>query len=166
MVSDNLADSLVINRPSDAVSNSHSTECFTNRNILCDDSFTEQELDFICGIYKIVTGNVFFFAVNYLVKLTCLMIIGHVDQTADVSWWSKHNTFMRSGLWQGYLSPACKTWFQDQLNCIKDQSATLWVVNQWTMNILQHARKIWDFMKPNANATDKFLLSLDGQQLA
>ena len=75
MVSDNLADSLVINRPSDAVSNSHSTECFTNRSILCDDSFTEQELDFICGIYKIVTGNVYFFAVNYLVKLTCLIIM-------------------------------------------------------------------------------------------
>ena len=167
MVSDNLADSLVINRPSDAVGNSHSTECFTNRSILCDDSFTEQELDFICGIYKIVTGNMFFFfAVNYLVKLTCLIIIGHVDQTANVSWWPKHNTFMRFSLWQGYWSPAYKARFQDQLSCIKDQSATLWAVNQWTMNILQYARKIWDFLKLNANATHKFLLSLDGQQLA
>ena len=68
MVSDNLADSLVINRPSDAVGNSHSTECFINRSILCDDSFTEQELDFICGIYKIVTGNMFFFLLSTILS--------------------------------------------------------------------------------------------------
>ena len=86
MVSDNLTDSLVINGPSDAVGNSHSTKRFMNGSILCDDSFTEQELDFICGVYKIATGNTFFFAVNYLVELTCLIIIGRVDQTADVSW--------------------------------------------------------------------------------
>ena len=61
MVSDDLADSLVINRPSDAVGNSHSTKRFTNGSILCNDSFTEQELDFICGVYKIATGDVFFF---------------------------------------------------------------------------------------------------------
>ena len=141
MVSDDLADSLVINRPSDAVGNSHSAKRFTNGSILCNDSFTEQELDFICGVYKIATGDVFFFAVNYLVKLTCLIIIGCVDQTADVSWWPKHNTFMRSGLWQGYWSPACEAWFQDRLSCIKDQSATPLAANQWTMNILWHARK-------------------------
>ena len=85
MVSDDLADSLVINGPSNAVGNSHSSKCFMNESILCNNSFTEQELDFICGVYKIVTGNVFFFAVNYLVKLTCLIIIGHADQTTDVS---------------------------------------------------------------------------------
>ena len=141
MVSDDLADSLVINRPSDAVGNSHSAKCFTNGSILCNNSFTEQELDFICGVYKIVTGNTFFFAVNYLVKLTCLIIIGCVDQTADVSWWPKHNTFMRSGLWQGYWSPAYEAWFQDWLSCIKDQSTTPLAANQWTMNILWHARK-------------------------
>ena len=60
MVSDNLADSLVINGPSNAVGN-HSTERFMNGSILCNDSFTEQELDFICGVYKIVTGDTFFF---------------------------------------------------------------------------------------------------------
>ena len=90
---------------------------------------------------KLQQVTCFFFAVNYLVKLTCLIIIGCVDQTADVSWWPKHNTFMRSGLWQGYWSPACEAWFQDRLSCIKDQSTTPLAANQWTMNILWHARK-------------------------
>ena len=108
----------------------------------------------------------FFFCCQYLVELTCLIIIGRADQTADVSWWPKHNTFVRSGLWQGYWSPACEAWFQDRLSCIKDQSATLWAANQWTTNISRHARKTQDFLKPNANAAHKFLLSPDGQQLA
>ena len=67
MVNDDFTDSLVMNGPSDSVGNSYSTERFTNGSILCDDSLTEQELDFICGVYKIATGNAFFF----LLSISC-----------------------------------------------------------------------------------------------
>ena len=165
MVSDDLTDSLVINRPSMwatvILPNASQMGPFFATTALLSKSWISY-VEFI----KLRQVMHFFLAVHYLVKLTCLIIIGCADQTADVSWWPKHNMFMRSGLWQGYWLPTCEVWFQDWLSCIEDQSATIWATNQWTTNISQHARKTWDFLKLNANITHKFLPSLDGQWLA
>lgn len=57
VVDRDFVDNTVLGGPSDEVATHRSTFSFTSGERLCDDNLTEQELDFICGVYKVSTGK-------------------------------------------------------------------------------------------------------------
>ena len=163
MVNDDLVDSVVVNGPSDAAGKQCSSVEFTNGEILCDDNLTEGELDFICGVYKVATatGKITTFGFCSCTDVPS----GRAKQTADMSWWPKHNTFMRSSLWQGYWSPACESWFQSHLTTISEQRTSLKSSKQWTKEISRYHKQSRNFLKPHRNAACEFLLGPRGHSL-
>jgi hypothetical protein len=81
-----------------------------NREELWDDALSDDELNLICGVYKVHTQH---------------------NQTSDSSWWPKHSVWMASGLNVGYWSVACETWFQMQLEAIRKGTAGLRTAAEW-----------------------------------
>ena len=71
----------------------------------CDDQLTEDELDLICGVYKVYTGS--------------------GTQCADCSWWPKQSVWELCGLNVGYWSSDCEIWFQSHLATIRQGTAQL-----------------------------------------
>ncbi|KZP07029.1 hypothetical protein FIBSPDRAFT_763463 [Athelia psychrophila] len=87
-----------------------------------DDTLSEDDLDLIAGVYKLSAG------------------IG--TQTADASWWPRHNAWVSGGLEMGYWSPTCETWFQRRLDSIRKGEARLRTATQWRSGL-----RMW---KPSA----------------
>jgi hypothetical protein len=81
-----------------------------NGEELWDDALSEDELDLICGVYKVQTQH---------------------NQTSDSSWWPKHSVWMASGLNVGYWSVGCETWFQMRLDSIRNGTAGLRTAAEW-----------------------------------
>ena len=77
---------------------------------LWDDDLSEDELNLICGVYRVKTQG---------------------NQTSDSSWWPKHSVWMNSGLNVGYWSPACENWFQLRLDTIRAGTARLRTSTEW-----------------------------------
>ena len=98
-------------------------------NQFWDDALTENELDLICGVYKLYSESSIFITTY---SLTYLGPTVHRDQFADVSWWPKQSTFMASGLNVGYWSPDCEAWFQSRARAIMDGSATVKNARVWS----------------------------------
>ncbi|TFK79266.1 hypothetical protein K466DRAFT_442732, partial [Polyporus arcularius HHB13444] len=72
---------------------------FPQEDVLFDDQLTVDEMDIICGVYKVFTDTTF-------------------KQTADLSWWPKDSMWANSGLDVRYWSSACEDWFQQRLRHI------------------------------------------------
>ncbi|KZP07032.1 hypothetical protein FIBSPDRAFT_763446, partial [Athelia psychrophila] len=81
-----------------------------------DDTLSEDDLDLISGVYKLSTGD--------------------GTQTADASWWPRHNTWVSGSLEVGYWSPNCETWFQRRLDSIRKGEARLKSPAQWRSAVL------------------------------
>ncbi|KAE9408261.1 hypothetical protein BT96DRAFT_808460 [Gymnopus androsaceus JB14] len=79
-----------------------------------DDELSVEELDMICGVYRVDTGN----GLNG-------------PQTSDISWWPKHSAWVQSGLNIGVWTPDCEHWYQHRLAEIHAESAKLLSPVQW-----------------------------------
>jgi hypothetical protein len=123
-----------------------------NNQSLWDDDLSEDELDMICGVYKIFTGN--FIRVNLAHSLTFL--VGQSSQTSHSSWWPKHSVWMRSPMNVGYWSPAAEHWFQRRLDSIRCGSAHLKNSSEWNHSLKIH-RKTKKLSASNETAASMYL---------
>ncbi|KAF7971128.1 hypothetical protein HWV62_22004 [Athelia sp. TMB] len=85
-----------------------------------DDELIDEEIDIICGVYKIDTAQ------------------GSSHQTSDSSWWPKPNIWKGSGLDIGYWSPTCEIWYQIRLKAIHEGKATVRTASEWRKSL-----KLW-----------------------
>ncbi|KZP02660.1 hypothetical protein FIBSPDRAFT_666587, partial [Athelia psychrophila] len=76
-----------------------------------DDKLTDEELDLICGVYKVRTGQGI--------------------QGSDCSWWPKQSTWEGSGLNIGCWTPDCERWYQRRLELLRGGKETLKTAKQW-----------------------------------
>ncbi|KZP29617.1 hypothetical protein FIBSPDRAFT_688408, partial [Athelia psychrophila] len=77
-----------------------------------DDKLTDDELDLVCGVYKIFTAPGTF-------------------QQSDASWWPKSSTWKNSPLNVGYWSPSCERWFQLRLAAIRAGKEKVKTAGKW-----------------------------------
>jgi hypothetical protein len=109
--------------------------------LLWDDSLLEDELNLICGVYKVQT---------------------HTNQTSDSSWWPKHAVWMSSRLNVGYWSVGCETWFQMRLAAIRDGTAHLRTSAEWRDSL-----KFWRATAPFiANSKQAAAAFLSGEAIS
>ena len=107
-----------------------------DRIMLWDDALPEDELNLICGIYKVWTQ--------------------FRNQTSDSSWWPKHSVWMASNLNVGYWSVGCETWFQMRLEAICQGTAQLRIGAEWK-DSLRFWRPIGPFITNYNHAAAAFL---------
>lgn len=103
--------------------------------LLWDDSLFEDELNLICGVYKVQTN---------------------ANQTSDSSWWPKHAVWMTGRLNVGYWSVGCETWFQKRLMAIRDGTAHLKTSAEWR-DSLKFWRATGPFIANSKQAAATFL---------
>ncbi|KAJ7085985.1 hypothetical protein C8R43DRAFT_965154 [Mycena crocata] len=105
-----------------------------NMGSFCDDELTADEIDLICGVYHISTGQ-------------CDSGSSNIDeQTSTQSWWPKPAAFEISDMNVGWWSPLCEEWFQKRLQQIASGTATLPTHARWKHN-LKRDRKFPIYMK-------------------
>ncbi|KAJ7658857.1 hypothetical protein DFH06DRAFT_990215 [Mycena polygramma] len=107
-----------------------------------DDVLTEQEIDFICGVYEVATGRINRKSDDI--------------QTAQISWWPKPNSFTTSGLNTGWWSPDCDHWFEQRLANIKSGNARLYTQTEWK-RYLKYYKKSRDIAVANERIAIEFL---------
>ncbi|KAF8179797.1 hypothetical protein K438DRAFT_1511267, partial [Mycena galopus ATCC 62051] len=78
-----------------------------------DDLLTAEELDLICGVYHVATGELSRFS------------------TTIISWWPRPAYFEKSGLNVGWWSPACEDFYQKRLKQIDRGDPTLPTQGEW-----------------------------------
>ncbi|KAJ7759653.1 hypothetical protein B0H16DRAFT_1415855 [Mycena metata] len=91
-----------------------------------DDVLTEDEVGFVCGVYKVGAGRI-----N---KAT------GQPQTEHLSWWPKPHAFSSSGMNTGWWSADCERWFRQRLSQIKAGNATLRTQREWKSNLRFYAQ--------------------------
>ncbi|KAJ7472433.1 hypothetical protein B0H11DRAFT_1811808 [Mycena galericulata] len=108
-----------------------------------DDAFTAEELDIICGVYEVSTGQ----------------SDSHRDgeQTRCVSWWPTPAAWKNSGLNLGYWTPLCEEWFQDRLAQIRTGNAQLYNLVQWRQK-LAHNPACVPLSRSNDQIAEAFLI--------
>ena len=97
-------------------------------NQFWDDGLAENEMDLICGVYKLYSKYRIFITAYFFADLGPTV---HKEQFAGASWWLKQSTFMVLGLNVGYWSPDCKAWFQSCTRTILDGTATIKNASVW-----------------------------------
>lgn len=103
---------------------------------LWEDRLSESELDFICGVIPIFTGN-------------------H-NQIQEPSWWPRVSAFDKSALNVGYWSHSAEHWFCQRLEKIRSGNETAKSPTQWKQSV-----KLWKpttgLVTRNEEAASKFL---------
>jgi hypothetical protein len=107
--------------------------------IMYDDVLSQDEVDLICGVYKVYTCK-WIRMIEVVFSLTHALAYG--TQTSDMSWWPKQSVWMNSGLNWGYWTEACETWFQKRLKSIRDGTAGLKTSGEWHSGPLKYSKKI------------------------
>ncbi|KAF8530155.1 hypothetical protein BU17DRAFT_35850, partial [Hysterangium stoloniferum] len=102
-----------------------------------DDDLSEDELNLICGVYKVFTG--------------------YGQQAADMSWLPKPTIWQRGNLDVGYWSHACEEWFQNRLTHILNGSADLRSANKWGSSLVM-SRKQGKLATKNAKLAERCIL--------
>ncbi|KAK7064753.1 hypothetical protein R3P38DRAFT_2826235 [Favolaschia claudopus] len=87
-----------------------------------EDQLTPDELDLICGVYHIDTGQQDTSSAG-------------ARQVTTVSWWPKPANFATSGLNLGWWSPACEHWYQRRLEQIANENVSLSTAAAWKHNL-------------------------------
>jgi hypothetical protein len=77
--------------------------------------------------------------------------------TADVSWWPKHSTFMSSGLNVGHWTDGCEEWFQTRHAMIVEGKAVLKTATQW-FNALKYEKKTKHLVRRNVEEAEGYLM--------
>ena len=116
-------------QPEDVVTNGPSDDVlrfgklmYYSSNQFWDNGLTENEMDLICGVYKLYSKYRIFITAYFFTYLGPTV---HKEQFADVSWWPKQSTFMVLGLNVGYWSADCKAWCQSCMRTILDGTAII-----------------------------------------
>jgi hypothetical protein len=132
-----LHEDVVIAGPSESVYGSGT--CFSDNDSgkhWWDDDLTVEEMDLICGVYKVFTGKGL--------------------QTSDQSWWPKHSAWEGSGADFGFWSASNEMWFQGRLAGIRKGTAELRTGGRWTNALCLH-KLTRRFLKANESLAAKFL---------
>ncbi|KAJ7851571.1 hypothetical protein B0H13DRAFT_1643942, partial [Mycena leptocephala] len=87
-----------------------------------DDRLTGEEVDLICGVYHVATGQ-------YDGNLQ------NGEQTATLSWWPRPHSFAASGINFGWWTPMWETWYQKRLRQLENGPGTLATHTQWKHNL-------------------------------
>ncbi|KAK6977380.1 hypothetical protein R3P38DRAFT_3473342 [Favolaschia claudopus] len=88
-----------------------------------DDELTDKEIDLICGVYHISTGQTDSTALSG-------------QQTTARSWWPRPSAMANSGLNVGWWTPMCEQWFQRRLASLEaPQPANLVTHGAWKHNL-------------------------------
>lgn len=92
-----------------------------------DDWLTDDEIDLICGVYQVKTGAYFiaFYCYNFNHPIETR------NQTSAKSWWPRPAVFENSGLWSGYWTPACETWYCNRRKAIFDRASGPYAAVGW-----------------------------------
>ncbi|KAI0071319.1 hypothetical protein K474DRAFT_1581736, partial [Panus rudis PR-1116 ss-1] len=77
-----------------------------------DEGLSEDELDFICGMYKVYTEQ-------------------GPDQQADRSWWPRYSMWQSSPYGVGYWTPKAERFFQGHLKDILAGKEPTKTSNRW-----------------------------------
>ena len=85
---------------------------------------------------------------------------GYSDQTACLSWWPHQSVFLHSGMWIGYWTPFCKSWFQRHLNEIHEHRAKLRNSMHWAHALEAFGKMTKKLKKANQLASKSFLSSI------
>ncbi|KAK0478060.1 hypothetical protein EDD18DRAFT_1087068 [Armillaria luteobubalina] len=95
---------------------------------LWDDRLTSDELDLVCGVYRIDTGQRGQYS----------------NQMNIISWWPKPSAWETSGLYIGFWSSDCEAWFQRRLDDIHSGKADLRTLTQWkhSLKFLKQCNKV------------------------
>ncbi|KAK0230328.1 hypothetical protein IW262DRAFT_1453227 [Armillaria fumosa] len=96
--------------------------------VFWDDALTDDEIDLLCGIYKVETGH----------------RNGSEPQHSFVLWFPKPAAWETSGLNIGFWSSDCELWYQGHLNEINSPDPVLWTTNQWRHSLwfLKQSQKV------------------------
>jgi hypothetical protein len=103
----------------------------------CDDKLTPEELDLICGVYRVYTQAT-------------------RSQTADMSWWPKHSTWLKSGLNWGAWTPNDEHWYQERLKKIRAGTATALSATSWSSGRLKMHKDTRRVVAANGRDAAKF----------
>ncbi|KAG2355041.1 hypothetical protein BDR07DRAFT_1195972, partial [Suillus spraguei] len=76
------------------------------------DSLSEQEIEFLCGVYHVDTG-------------------GGGKQMATLSWWPIPKLWETSGFELGYWTHSAEKLFQNRLKAIRERRAELFSAKKW-----------------------------------
>ena len=99
-----------------------------NHHDMWDNQLTNDELDLICGVYRVHTGKFVSHTIN---RIFTVVHIGYGQQVAECSWWPKMTAWEGNGLDFGYWNLTCETWFQKRLEKIKENPDALRTAKQW-----------------------------------
>ncbi|KAJ7846448.1 hypothetical protein B0H13DRAFT_1907781 [Mycena leptocephala] len=87
-----------------------------------DDRLTGEEIDLICGVYHVATGQ-------YDGNLQ------NGEQTSTLSWWPRPHSFAASGINFGWWTPMWESWYQKRLQQLENGPGTLATHTQWKHNL-------------------------------
>ncbi|TFK59172.1 hypothetical protein BDN72DRAFT_741504, partial [Pluteus cervinus] len=79
--------------------------------VFFDEELKEDEMWAICGVYQVYHSP--------------------SEEVAQKSWWPKQSTWESSGMFTGYWTPACESWFQGRIKEIETGKAILRNKREW-----------------------------------
>lgn len=129
---------------------------FSSREgVFWDDDLSEDELDLICGVYKVFTGGL-----QHWFAVVCLfaLLLGKGLQDSHMSWWPKHSTWIKSSLNTGYWSDTCEKWFQLRLSSIRSGEASLRSGQNWSQSIDRLENRAKRFFHANRELATQVLV--------
>ena len=108
-----------------------------DREIVGED-VSDSELDLICGVYKVYTGEFAVCALPRSTSFTSNTLMrqrGYGEQTSDVSWWPKHQHWTNSGFYTGAWTQWQEEWFALRLQDILAGKASPRSSKAWKKNM-------------------------------
>lgn len=82
--------------------------------VFVESVLSQEQLDVICGVYKVYTGKQVPGTTSYMLSHTA----GKGEQVAEVSWWPKVHTWNNSGLSCGHWTTQCEEWFRRRRDAV------------------------------------------------
>ena len=124
--------------------------------IIVDDKLSEDEVNLICGVYKIYTSSMYHFCLHSFTQYSCTENSKN-QQTSDSSWWPKPIIFEKSGLYIGYWTTACEAWFQNRLQKIRAGCESVKNGQEWRAGPIKFQKATPLLVQANDQDSQKFL---------
>ena len=81
-----------------------------------------------------------------------------VTNEAHVSWWPQESIFQTSGLWIGYWTAQCETWYQKRLAKLKmNPNKELKTTTEWKDTIKFKRNPVRDLKDAHEHQCEKFI---------
>jgi hypothetical protein len=84
----------------------------TENTVFVDDFITENDLDIVSGVYRVSATR-------------------HGTSSEDLSWWPKHGTWMRSGLFADQWTPDAESFYTRRVNAMEQKNWLLKNATSW-----------------------------------